>query len=309
MPYQVIKGEFHIFYPDIPKQGPEPDGDTLKFKPDNRALIEGLWVAGQREPDFNGRDMLNLRFEGMDALETHFEGGHQNIEFAKASRDYLLTWAGFGAVKFWENRPHKVQSVEHNPVRGYILSKGLDPFGRAISFVFLGETDLQDGAVLHLEPELLAQSFNYVSLSAGQSYPLFYRSLPISISRILAEVSDDARRAERGLYAQDQSAPHTPVEVTPETYQDLVIWPKLFRRLHSYFSSEFYDLSGFDDWLRRDPRDRDDRMFLPDDYDAHFHNVISVLSPTELQLNVDPKDIIILPFNTTATEVALIAAE
>ena len=36
MSYTLIKGSFHIHYPANPLSGPEPDGDTLKFQPDQR---------------------------------------------------------------------------------------------------------------------------------------------------------------------------------------------------------------------------------------------------------------------------------
>lgn len=295
MAYKLIKGEFHIFYPDIPKQGPEPDGDTLKFKPDNPDYAEELWRAGQPKPDYNGRGMINLRFEGLDALETHFSGGHQNLALAEASRDFLLDWAGFGDVTFWADRPNKVQTVENNPIRGYVLSNGLDGHGRIVSFVFVGEPPEPDGSVFDLESDRVDQSFNAASLAEGHSYPLFYLSLPISLSRHLATIADAARTGAKGLYPSDASVPEAAFEVTPANYEELAIWPKLFRRLHSYFNSEFDDLTGFDTWLRADPKDRDDRMFLPDDYDAHFHNVVEVVSATEMRLTYDPKDIIILP--------------
>src|SRR5215216_2623522 len=94
MSYTLIKGEFHIFYPDIPRQGPEPDGDTVKFRPDNPILVERLERPGGIGPDFNGRNMINLRLEGIDALETHFDDMHQNLELALAARDALLQRLG-----------------------------------------------------------------------------------------------------------------------------------------------------------------------------------------------------------------------
>ena len=42
MPYSLIKGSFHIFYPANPLSGPEPDGDTIKFQPDDKHLVELL---------------------------------------------------------------------------------------------------------------------------------------------------------------------------------------------------------------------------------------------------------------------------
>lgn len=295
MTYKLIKGDFHIFYPDIPKQGPEPDGDTLKFKPHDPNFVDVLWRPGQPKPGFNGRGMINLRFEGIDALETHFQGGHQEKTLAYGSRDFLLDAAGFGEVKFWDDRPNKVEKVENNPIPGYVLSNGLDGHGRIVAYIFFGNPPEADGAEFKLEEDRAAESLNALSLAEGQSYPLFYLSLPISLSKQLGAIGAEARTLGKGLFAKDQSAPGAPFTVTPANYQDLVIWPKLFRRLHDYFRDEFDDLSGFDTWLRADPKDRDDRMLIPSDYDAHFHNIVEVLSPTEMRLLVDPKDVIILP--------------
>nr|WP_306028699.1 hypothetical protein [Stappia sp. MMSF_3263] len=295
MAYKLIKGEFHIFYPDIPRQGPEPDGDTLKFKPYNRSFVETLWRPGVPRPGFNGRDMINLRFEGLDALETHFSNGHQNLELAEASRDFLLEAAGYGPVAFWDDLPNKVQSVQNHPVPGYIISNGLDGHGRIVAFVYFGEIEEADGSELHLDPARVAQSFNALSLANGQSYPLFYMSLPVDLNRALGAIAREARSNGEGLYPNDASIPGKTFEVTLQKYQQLAIWPKLFRRLHSYFSDEFFDLSGFDTWLRADLKDRDDRVFLPENYDAHFHNVVEVISPTQMCLKVDPTDIVIVP--------------
>ena len=88
MPYKLIKGEFHIFYPDRPRQGPEPDGDTLKFLPDQPTLVEQLHRPGNRGPDFNQRHMINLRFEGIDALETHYQQMHQRWRLRRVTRCY-----------------------------------------------------------------------------------------------------------------------------------------------------------------------------------------------------------------------------
>lgn len=33
MSYTLLRGEFVIRYPDLPREGPEPDGDTVKFAP------------------------------------------------------------------------------------------------------------------------------------------------------------------------------------------------------------------------------------------------------------------------------------
>ncbi|MCP4424202.1 MAG: hypothetical protein GY803_06910, partial [Chloroflexi bacterium] len=103
MSYKLIKGTFHIHYPNNPRSGPEPDGDTLKFLPDNRQLIENL-PRPNRPPKFTQTGITTIRFEGIDALETHYpiegEQYHQHMPLSQAARDILLEQAGFGDVQF-----------------------------------------------------------------------------------------------------------------------------------------------------------------------------------------------------------------
>jgi hypothetical protein len=41
MSYTLLRGSFVIRYPDLPRQGPEPDGDTVKFLPDALGASSG----------------------------------------------------------------------------------------------------------------------------------------------------------------------------------------------------------------------------------------------------------------------------
>jgi hypothetical protein len=77
MSYTLLRGEFVIRYPDLPRQGPEPDGDTVKFLPDSPTLVETLPRRSGRPPDINARG-ISVRLEAIDALETHF--GETNQE-------------------------------------------------------------------------------------------------------------------------------------------------------------------------------------------------------------------------------------
>jgi hypothetical protein len=49
--YTLIRGEFYIRYPDLPRNGPEPDGDTINFLPDNDDLVRSLPRFGNTGPD------------------------------------------------------------------------------------------------------------------------------------------------------------------------------------------------------------------------------------------------------------------
>ena len=40
--YRLIRGDFYVLYPDLPRNGPEPDGDTISFLPENDDLVQAL---------------------------------------------------------------------------------------------------------------------------------------------------------------------------------------------------------------------------------------------------------------------------
>ena len=111
MAYRLIKGEFIVFNPVAPASGPQPDGDTIKFHPTNPALVEGLHRI-QRPPDFNASSHINVRFEGIDALETHFEGAAQAQPRADRARAAMLTTVGFTAFRPLASFPSRLEHAE-----------------------------------------------------------------------------------------------------------------------------------------------------------------------------------------------------
>ncbi len=295
MAYKLIKGEFHIFYPDQPRQGPEPDGDTLKFLPDRPEFVEALRSPGGRSARFNGRSMVNLRFEGIDALATHYDDMHQNLHWAEAARDKVVELAGFRQVEFWDDLPYRVRSVADNPRPGYILTRSLDEFGRAISFVYPGEIQEQDGTDIFVDTTLLGRSINAKIVAAGLVYPAFYTSLPLDLKERLSRLTVRAWDQDCGLWPSD-TANVLYLQWVPNlaVLRDLVIWPKLFRRLARYFASGHDRLAEFDSWLRADPTDRDDRVLLPSGEQANIHDVVETRGDW-LRMRYWPEDLTVLP--------------
>src|SRR3954453_3624932 len=137
MTYTVLRGDFVIRNADLPTQGPEPDGDTIKFKPDNPALVEGLPRTSARTAEINRRG-ISVRLEAIDALETHFSETHQELAGADAARDELLAAPRFTNVTYFEDLPNKVASADADRLPGYVLSNGIDANGRVIGFVYPG---------------------------------------------------------------------------------------------------------------------------------------------------------------------------
>jgi hypothetical protein len=116
MPYTLLRGNFVIRYPDLPRQGPEPDGDTVKFLPDTPALVEALPRRSGIPPDINARG-ISVRLEAIDALETHFGETHQELVGANAARDELLRLLGFTNVVFFDDQPDELPQQRREPRR------------------------------------------------------------------------------------------------------------------------------------------------------------------------------------------------
>src|SRR5215207_3755684 len=295
MSYTLLTGDFVIRYPDLPRGGPEPDGDTNKFTPDTPALVEALPRVSGREPELNSRG-ISVRLEGIDTLETHFEQTHQELLGANAARDKLLRDLGFRDVVFFADLPNKVQSANHDRLRGHVLSNGIDANGRMIGFVYVGDPAESDGSVVSLDAARLNLSMNARLLAAGQAYPAFYASLPEDLRVHLAGVSRAARAAGSGLWPRSTADPDGPATVAglPELQQP-VIWPKLFRRIVPFLAEGFTDFDDFDAWLRDDPVERDDAILILDGLQRrNLHDIISATGH-RVQLTVWPEDFVIDP--------------
>ncbi|NUP04256.1 MAG: hypothetical protein HOW59_40645, partial [Nonomuraea sp.] len=266
MSYTLLRGSFVIRYPDLPRQGPEPDGDTIKFRPDTPALVEGLARPSGRPPGLSARG-ISVRLEAVDALETHFQDTHQELTGANAARDELLRLLGFTGVRYFDDLPNKVQFADQDELRGHVLSNGIDANGRLIGFAFAGEHPGPDGLAVFLDEAQVDTSANAMLLAAGLTYPAFYATLPASLRTHLADVSRTARTkaAGTGIWPRSTADPDGPAQVASlADLTRLVLWPKLFRRVVPYLATGAASFDGFDAWLRADPVNRDDALFLLD---------------------------------------------
>lgn len=292
MAYTLIQGRFQIHYPDAPRSGPQPDGDTLRFEPDQPALVEALRRRG-RGANFNARGFISVRFEAIDALETHFSGSHQSHVPALAARDAMLAAAGYTTVEFHADA-QTVARAEPLAPRGYLLARTLDPHGRVVAFVFAGEAAEADGAQLCLRPERARQSVNAQLIDAGLVYPSFYDTLPTDLREALAAVAVAARAAGRGLWPDAEATPARPARIaSAAAVREGVIFPKLFRRLTDYFATGATRLAGFDAWLRAVPGERDDQIVFPPLQFGHLHDLVRIEGDS-LRLTRQPEEFVII---------------
>lgn len=299
MTYTVLHGRFVIRYPDLPRQGPEPDGDTVKFLPGTPGLVEALPRPSGTPPDLGARG-ISVRLEAIDALETHFSETHQELAGANAARDELLRLLGFTGVTFFDDLPNKVRSADQDSLPGTVLSNGVDANGRLIGFGYAGDDPAvrpgPDGGTVFLDEAGVDRSVNALLLAAGMAYPAFYATLPAALRTHLGMVSRKARAAAAGIWARSVADPNAAATVgSLAELQQLVIWPKLFRRLVPYLAGGAAGLDGLDAWLRADAVNRDDALFLIDRLETgNLHDVVEA-SGTSLRMTVWPEDFIIDP--------------
>jgi hypothetical protein len=253
--FKLLHGKFII------RNRLQPDGDTVRFKPDNVHFVEELRQGSQRRLGI-GED-VNIRLEAIDALEKN-----QELEGTTTSRDELLSRLGFTDPAYSGNPPFIVKSG-HQEVSGHVLSNGFDSFGtRLVGFIFRGDGSARgsDGSAFALSTAIVDESINTTLLSEGLVFPAFYDTLPPNLCKHLAAKSIDARQAKKGVWLRSKGFPGDPLILNTPILANLrkaVLWPKLYRRLEKYLETQRpKDLAGFKDWLQEDSQLRDDGILI-----------------------------------------------
>lgn len=297
MRYTTITGEFHIRYPDKPRQGPEPDGDTVSFKANDPTLIAGLPRFGFAQPDINKRGIVGVRFEAIDALETHFGQAHQRLDYANAARDLMLATLGFEDVVFFDDEPNDVRSASQDFLPGAVVANGIDGNGRLLGFVYTAAQNLADEKETWLDNDLMRRSVNLSILEAGLAYAAVYTSLPLEPAAKVREIARAVRQAQTGFFGSESVHTAQSAAIADlDELESLVLCPKVFRRLVKFFASGLSDLADLDAWLRADPINRDDRLLLPNGELGNMHDFL-IVENSELRFRFEPEEVTILPDN------------
>ena len=200
--YTLVKGQFSIQSKEKPRQGPEPDGDTVRFLPESVDLVRKLPRFSGRAPDItNGH--INVRYEGIDALETHFQGEHQNLSFAREARDLNLKSLGFTGVKFYADLANVVESVDRDPMPGYVIANGIESNGRLLGLLFPGTSTGHDGEKIFVDESMLPKSVNAKLVEAGLAYVEPYDTMPISLVQVLRSIITAALGSGKGMWPSE----------------------------------------------------------------------------------------------------------
>lgn len=292
--YTVLHGQYRIHRADDPRRGPQPDGDTIRFEPANLELLASLPRFSARPPDIRSKG-INVRYEGIDTLETHFDGAHQNDRFAFGARDRNLVLLGYKGVQFFADEPNIVSAVDVDPLPGYVVANGIESNGRLLGLVYVGVPPAEDGQPLFVDEARLDGSVNATLVRAGLAYVEPYDTMPIALIDRLRSIIAQARADNAGMFDSESVGVEKPATiVTLNDLQALVMWPKLFRRLVTFIREGHSGLSEFDSWIRQDPVRRDDTLRLPNGEKANMHDTFEI-SGNRLSLRFNPEDLIIAP--------------
>jgi endonuclease YncB( thermonuclease family) len=302
MPFLVIRGSFHLCGKSAAGNptGFQPDGDSMQFKPHTPSLLDRLEKI-DKPYRLTSIGSTQLRFEGIDALELHFDGHHQPRPLADAARDYLTGLLGMNPVNY---KPPDGLTVLAPATRdgtaGYILSRALEEHGRPVAFAFAGDPPAADGDSITLKTALLRKSLNFKSVATGNAYPLFYDTLFAALRKSFAAAALSAREAKRGLWADDASVGGLKIKDEAALEASGVVFPKLFRRLTSYFATGAADLRGFLPWLAKT---REQVLDLETGNFTHFDNVLS-LTGDKLRLTREPEQLVFVSAKSSSPKVS-----
>lgn len=212
-----------------------PDGDSIRFRPANPVLIQGLSGSSAK---INARGHVQLRIEAIDTLETHYSppsgGGalNQPLALAHAARTALLDFVKITNVVWSPNGNTVVSAIDGTP--GYILARSVEKNGRPVAFVFAGDAPEADGAVVLLDEQRMRQSFNHQALAQGLAYPTYYNGLFFDLRTALTAAVVQARKHKLGVYQDDATTTGLVVSSLSVITTDRPILPKLFRRMSEY---------------------------------------------------------------------------
>ncbi|WP_437592496.1 thermonuclease family protein [Sorangium sp. So ce1000] len=254
----LIRGQFLIL-------GKEPDGDSIRFVPDDASSFEELYRYHRMR--FNQNDgSIQLRLEGIDTPETHY-GPKYAQPLGDTARNALLEALGYDLQKIdWSGE--KVVADRNEAVRGAIITDGADANGRPISYVFREDAPfldaLNDGAELSPSAKISEQSANYAMVTSGHAYLTLYTSMPKRLRRHFRAAATQARKAGKGVWAADSTEQFWLSDLADVTAPDgALILPKLFRRSVDYIKSGFD--GTLEEWLQArnsGPRPENDRVLL-----------------------------------------------
>ncbi|WP_026204597.1 hypothetical protein [Actinomycetospora chiangmaiensis] len=230
--------------------GYSPDGDSMRFVPDDIATVRGLENGGRVEP--SKRDgSIQLRLDAIDAPETHYQDQAQPL--GVEARTTLLDAVGFRDVTFDDGGT--VTAATPDSVPAAICAALVEVNGRPVALLVTGDAAAahEDGA--EVDPATVVDvSVNATQTSNGRAYLTLYTSTPEPVRRRFVELAA-AATGPGSVWAADRSGGFTLTTQADVGPDGRLILPKLFRRATDYLRADTSDT--FLEWLRAQGADDD----------------------------------------------------
>ncbi len=269
--------------------GKEPDGDSVRFKPLDVKDFSEISNSFKLRPNKEGT--IQLRFENIDAPETHY--GHDAQPLGAESRDKLLELIGFKSFKKDKTNLNKIVETKPVEIAATVLTKAADSYGRPISYVLIGHK-YQSGEWTTIDSKTLRTSLNYKMVELGFAYPLFYNSNPKTHRKLFRAAAIAARTKDLGVWKTDESELFVLETIDSVKVGGQLIFPKLFRRCVDFFKAK---AAGFDkglkDWLLVTP-DENDPIIVNENLDLKLSDILEQQN-RRIRVKVDVLDIVVVP--------------
>jgi len=165
---------------------------------------------------------------------------------AHAAAAELLDWLGFSNVV--RGQDETVTSSTPGTVAGYIFTRSADLDG-CICFVGRGAPPQADGSSFFVNVDALRTTANHHLIKQGLAYPTYYRALFPDLRNEFTAVARQARDGGLGVWAGDATTSGFDVTGLASLEEDIVIVPKLFRRLVDYLHLGDDSMAGFPAFL------------------------------------------------------------
>lgn len=275
--YKIIAGTFHV-------KGFQPDGDSIRFqanKPENWDFFE--WESAVDKAS----KKKQLRVESIDALETHYEGYHQSRAFAIAALESLLDMLNIKSVTYSLSMTQIVDADDGKP--GFIASASTDRFGRPVSYVFPKSANLTDGAIMDSASMPIEDSLNFQLAREGLVYPTFYTTTDRIFAEKIRAVVTRARKTKRGIWSIDRTPDFTLLDMRT-LQEDVLVMPKLFRRLVSFFDN-YSDFGKLEEYMKK----QRDNLVLWDGTKKKSMADLMKITGRRLQMKTPVEDILFSP--------------
>jgi endonuclease YncB( thermonuclease family) len=275
--YKVVAGTFHV-------KGFQPDGDSIRFQADKPENWE--FFKWETEADKQAKKK-QLRVESIDALETHYEGYHQPRPFALAALESLLELLNIKSVTYSLSVTQIVEADDGKA--GFIASASVDRFGRPVSYLFPKSAKLTDGALMDSETLPVEDSINFQLAREGLVYPTFYTTTDRVFAEKIRAVVSRARKTKRGIWSIDRTPDFTLFDLRT-LQEDILVMPKLFRRLVGFFDN-YADFGKLGDYMAK----QRDNLVLWDGTKKKSLADLMKISGRRLQMKTPVEDILFSP--------------